>query len=319
MINTYQFRAMGSQILIAMDTESAILNEAGLEAATWFQEWEQCFSRFRVTSELSELNQHSGQFWQVSQNFWRVLNLALEVEKKTDGLVTPKVLNALEEAGYTTSFEEIAQNMDFYLNHSKASTNVLGDIEMDEKNHAVRLPSGMRLDLGGFAKGWAAQQAMIRLRDAAPILVDAGGDIAISGPMKDGSPWAVGVVDPIHEGQSLGLLMLGGVGVATSGRDYRRWKNADHWQHHIIDPRTDAPAETDILSATVIGENVMEAEAWAKTALILGSQTASQKLDKENKLGYFLVREDGTTVETPQFTQYRWNEKWQILQNNLLA
>jgi thiamine biosynthesis lipoprotein len=317
-MNTYTFRAMGSQILIAMDTDSTTLNEAGLEAAAWFEEWEQSFSRFRLTSELNELNQHTGQSWQVSSSFWRVLKLALDVEKKTAGLVTPTVLNALEEAGYDISFEEIGHNISSYLDNSFASTGDVKQIELDEKQRTVRLPYGMRLDLGGIVKGWAAQQTMIRLRDAAPVLVDAGGDIAISGLMRNGSPWAIGIDDPLQQGQSLGLVMLAEGGIATSGRDYRRWMKDNRWQHHIIDPRIDRPAETDILSATVIAADVMEAEAWAKAALILGSREAVEKLDQASVLAYLLVREDGSTVETPRFDQYRWTEKWQI-QNNLLV
>lgn len=315
---THTFRAMGSQILIAMDTDSAILNKAVQEAMTWFEEWEQCFSRFRLTSELTELNRHSGQYWQVSSTFWEVLQLAKTAENKTDGLVTPTVLNALEEAGYDISFEEVGQNMNSYLQQSFVAADAGQKIEFDEMNHSVRLPYGVRLDFGGIVKGWAAQQTMIRLRAYAPVLVDAGGDIAVSGPMQAGSPWAIGVADPIQTDHSLGLVMLPEGGIATSGRDFRRWLKGNQWQHHLIDPRTQRPAETDILSATVIATDVMEAETWAKTALILGSQAAVSKLDQESGLAYLLVLEDGSTIETPQFSRYRWNEKWQI-RNSLLA
>jgi thiamine biosynthesis lipoprotein len=318
-MQTYSFRAMGSQILIAMDTDSGTLNEAGLEAAGWFEEWEQTFSRFRITSELSELNQHTGQFWQVSSNFWRVFNLALDIERTTDGLVTPTILNALEEAGYGRSFEEMPQNIEALLAHSFAGTDELNQIEIDEENRAIRLPHGVRLDLGGVVKGWAARQTMIRLRDTAPVLVDAGGDIAVSGPMRNGSPWAIGITDPINEGQSAGLVMLSNGGIATSGRDYRRWKQGNQWKHHIIDPRIDAPAETDVLTATVIAPDLSLAEAWSKTALILGSEAGKQRLDQQEGIDYLLVDENGKSIESLNFAEYRWTEKWQIRQNSLLA
>ncbi|MHC1740692.1 MAG: FAD:protein FMN transferase [Anaerolineaceae bacterium] len=316
-MNTLSFHAMGSRILIAMDTEIGTLNQAVVEATQWFEEWEQIFSRFRSTSELSELNQHSGQNWVVSPDFFQVLKLAVAVEKKTDGLVTPKILNALEQAGYTTSFEDMAENMGRYLDQSFAAVDAFQAIEFDEVNRSVRIPRGVRLDLGGIVKGWAAQQTMLRLREIAPVLVDAGGDIAISGSLMNGDAWAVGVSDPIHANQSLDLVMLNECGIATSGRDYRRWKVANQWQHHIIDPRTDHPAETDILSVTVIASDIMKAEAWAKAALILGSQAATQKLENDLQLASLIVLEDGSTIESPRFTQYRWNEKWQIRQNSL--
>lgn len=317
-MHTYTFRAMGSQILIAMDTNAETVYEAGLEAAGWFEDWEQHFSRFRLTSELSELNQHNGEFWQVSPLFWHVLQLALDVEKKTDGLVTPTVLNALEKAGYTVSFEDMAEIIEPYLRQSFAGADGANEIEMVESNYSVRLPVGVRLDLGGVVKGWAAHEAMIRLRDAAPVMVDAGGDIAISGSLTAGTAWPIGVTDPLHADQSLGLMMLTKGGIATSGRDYRRWLRNNQWQHHIIDPRTAAPAETDLVSVTVIAGDVMKAEAWAKAGLILGSQAARERLDREN-LAYLLVGEDGALTESTSFTQYRWNLKWQTMQNNLLV
>jgi thiamine biosynthesis lipoprotein len=190
---------------------------------------------------------------------------------------------------------------------------------MNEANHSVRLPRGIRLDLGGIVKGWAVQQTLIQLRNVCPVLVDAGGDIGVSGPMRDGSFWTIGVADPLQAGQSLGVVMVGDGGIATSGKDYRRWRKGDQWQHHIIDPRTDLPAETDVVGATVIAKDVMEAELWSKTALILGSEAACAKLNQEAKLAYFLVMEDGSTKENPLFTNYRWNEKCQILQNSLSA
>jgi thiamine biosynthesis lipoprotein len=318
-MHTHTFRAMGSQILIAMDTDEKTTNDAGLEAAGWFEEWEQTFSRFRLTSELSEVNQHSGQWIRVSSNFWRVLELALEVEKKTDGLVTPTRLNALEEAGYSVSFENIAQNMDAYLGRTYANSESLESLEMNAADGSIRMPLGMRLDLGGIVKGWAAQQAMIRLREAGSVLVDAGGDIAISGPMHNGVPWAVGVDDPFNAGQSLGVVMLANCGIATSGKDYHRWLKANQWQHHIIDPRTDKPAESDVFTATVITADVMEAEAWAKTALILGSQTGVERLNQVEGLAYLLVLENGSIIENAQFSQLRWNEKWQTIQSSLLV
>jgi len=318
-MNTHTFRAMGSKILIAMDTDEKTMEDAAFEAAGWFEEWEQTFSRFRITSELSEVNQHAGETIQVSSNFWHVLELALALEKTTDGLVTPTKLNALEEAGYAVSFEDIAENIDIFLGNTFVSADTLENLEMKATDNTIRMPVGMRLDLGGIVKGWAAQQAMIRLREAGPVLVDAGGDIAISGPMRNGMPWAVGVDDPFQAGQSLALMMLADCGIATSGKDYHRWMKADRWQHHIIDPRTDKPAETDVFTATVIARDVMDAEAWAKTALILGSQAGADKLNQVEGLAYLLVLEGGSILENARFNQYRWNEKWQTIQSSLLV
>ena len=96
------------------------------------------------------------------------------------------------------------------------------------------------------------------------MLVDAGGDIAISGPMTNGNPWPVGIANPFIPEQDVDLVMLTRGGIATSGRDYRCWQVNGNWQHHIIDPRLNAPAQTDVFSLSVIAENVIASETAAK-------------------------------------------------------
>lgn len=318
-MRTFSFHAMGSQIMVAQDGTPAAFADTQKAVESWFEEWEQTFSRFRLTSELSEVNRHTGTFQSVSGTFWEVLKVALHMEKITDGLVTPLILNALEEAGYTRSFDEMPEFMETYLRQTIIGVKDSQEVELNENDHSIYLPAGARIDLGGIVKGWAAHKAMLRLQEFGPVMVDAGGDIAISGPLKDGSPWAIGISDPLHDGQSLSIMMLSGGGIATSGRDYRRWVNRGQRQHHIIDPRIDAPAETDVLSATVTAPNVIQAEAWAKTALILGSAGARDRLEKLAGIEYFLVHEDGQTSESYGFGINRWSEKWQQIHSKLLA
>jgi thiamine biosynthesis lipoprotein len=166
----------------------------------------------------------------------------------------------------------------------------------------------MRLDFGGMAKGWAADQAARRLSSVAPALVDAGGDIAVSDAMASGEAWPIAIADPFKADADLDLLMVNRGGVATSGRDYRRWQREGKWLHHIIDPRTGAPAETDVLTATVIGPTTAEAEVAAKVALILGSQTGMQWIEARPELAGLLVLENGQVVRSRRLDKYMWAE-----------
>lgn len=316
-MQTINFRAMGSEILIALDSDSVSIGEVGNQAAAWFEEWEQVFSRFRLTSELTEVNRHTGQYWMVSRLFWEAYLLSVEIEKMTDGLVTPKILNGLESAGYTRSFEEMAADMGDFLRQSYLPTDYSQEIKLDEKKRSIYLPSDVHLDFGGIIKGWAARQTMLRLQPWGPVMVDAGGDISISGPLQKDAFWPIGIADPFHEGRSLSIMMLHAGGIATSGKDYRRWRKNGKFQHHIIDPRINAPAETDILTATVIAADVIQAEAWAKTAVILGSDQAVHKLENIPGLDFFFLLDDGNTIESPGFGESRWSEKWQIMHNPL--
>ena len=174
------------------------------------------------------------------------------------------------------------------------------EIKLDPRQSKVWLPEGMRLDLGGIAKGWAAQHAAQMLGITAPALVDAGGDIAISGPRIDSEPWVVAVDDPRspESNEPIELLLLQSGGVATSGRNYRHWMHNGAMQHHIIDPRTGLPAQTDVLSATVVAPSAVMAEIAAKAVLILGSDDGLTWIESNQLLAALLVRDDGTIVHS---------------------
>jgi thiamine biosynthesis lipoprotein len=286
-----------------------LINETQ-KAQMWFEDWEQSFSRFRLTSELSEINRHPGYPVKVSDAFYKVMTTALDAEVRTNGLVTPAILNALEYAGYTTSFENLSDSLGSVLRQPFIATPGSKSIQLDKDDQTVTLPFGIQIDLGGIAKGWAAHETMLRLGSLSPVIVDAGGDIAISGPRLDGSAWPIGVANPFDKENNLELLMLTGGGIATSGRDYRRWFANNNWQHHIIDPRINSPADTDVITATVLAENAVDAEVFAKVGLILGSQDGPAWLDNQDNTQYLLVLEDGKIIKSPGFYKKQWNEKW---------
>jgi thiamine biosynthesis lipoprotein len=95
----------------------------------------------------------------------------------------------------------------------------------------------VRLDLGGIGKGWAADRAVARLKRLGPSMVEAGGDIAISGRRSQGRAWRIAVADPRQPDGDLAYLAATSGGVATSGKDFRRWRRAGAWQHHLIAAR----------------------------------------------------------------------------------
>jgi thiamine biosynthesis lipoprotein len=291
MIQRLEFHAMGSQMLAIVEGESrpSILAQVPI----WFEEWEGALSRFRSDSELSRLNLNAGYPVRVSQALWDVFQASLEAERVTNGLVNPLILDALIYAGYGQSFDLIFT--DPYDNYPDLEAGIpsLDQIIADASTRTIFLPKGMHLDFGGVAKGWAAQQAVERLKQAGPALVNAGGDIALSGPRLNGDAWSIGVADPFQTDVHLEFLYLDHGGVATSGRDYHRWMRAGRPQHHIIDPRNGLPAETDILTATVIAQTVTEAEAAAKAVMISGSQTGMAWLDGREGLAGLLVLDTG--------------------------
>lgn len=305
-MKSIQFRAMGCQMSALLDSSSSKGEELLLSLPERFEEWEQSLSRFRSNSELSLVNQQSGTLQTVSDTFWDVLKLAISIEKNSHGLVTPLVLPALEMAGYTVSFEQISDETNLPSQLTGSPTGILDNVILKPETHQVRLPFGSRLDFGGIAKGWAAQKAVDRLSSYGPALVNSGGDVAISNLQKQDLPWKIGVVNPFQPEIDLGTIEVGRSGVATSGRDFRQWKQDGILRHHIIDPRTGLPAETDLLSATIIAPDVIEAEMAAKIVMILGSQTGIDWLSSQQHLSAILVLADGQLLETVNIENYNW-------------
>lgn len=318
-----EFRAMGCQMLAVIDSAGIDASKALAQVPGWFEDWESSLSRFRENSELSALNRADGNPVRVSATLWQVIHAAMQAANESDGLVVPTLLDAVQAAGYDRSFESLTNNpMSFRAEREisdddkvrflVAKTAPRNDnwraIELDETNRTVRLPRGMRLDFGGVAKGWAADQAAHRLGEIAPALMDAGGDIALSGSRMDNEPWTIGVADPFKPDSNLDLLMVQRGGVATSGRDYRKWQRNGKWQHHIIDPRTGAPAETDVLSATVIAPTTQDAEVAAKAALILGSRAGIEWIEARENLAGLLVLDDGQVIHSSRLHKYFWSE-----------
>lgn len=304
MMRRLEFRAMGSRMSAVMDSVSSEPPDDLRNVSLWFEEWEQALSRFRSDSELCQLNINAGTKTPVSQILWDVYQASLEAEQLTNGLVTPLIHDALVHAGYDRSFDTLFNSDLRVLLDYEAAEASLSEIVADKESRTIMLPRGARLDFGGIAKGWSAHQAAQRLGMKSPALVDAGGDIAVTGPMLDGEPWPIGIENPFDWESNIELIYLDSGGVATSGKDVHRWMRNGVMQHHIIDPRTGLAAETDVLTATVIAPTAMEAEAMAKFVLISGSQVGMERLNGDDQLAGLIVLENGQYFHSRNFERY---------------
>ena len=292
---------------MAVDSTDVDVLETVHQVPLWFDHWEAIFSRFRMDGELSALNRSNGKPFTASQEMMDVLQLAQKMREKSQGTVTPLVLDALVHSGYDADFDSIAAFPRILRSGNIPLPPDSFDYELDPITNQVWLPAGVHLDLGGFAKGWAAHTAMLRLAALAPCLVNAGGDIATSGTQADGAPWLIGVENPLNPAENIALVQVAGKGIATSGKDYRHWLVNEQVQHHLIDPWTGLPAVSDVFSATVIAVDVMIAETASKTAVIGGSDNGRKWLDAQADLAYLLQLENGKIMTNSLFEQHLWS------------
>ena len=307
-MHSIEFRAMNCQMAAMIDAHSRQAEEALAQVPRWFADWEQCLSRFIADSELNRINSINAKdtrdWTGVSDVMWDVLRAADAASCWSDGLVTPLVGAAMCAAGYDRSFELMQTQL--AIAGAALYDIDLRALELNATNQAVRLPPAAQLDLGGFAKSWAAEQAVASLQQFGPALVDAGGDIAASSRAND-EAWPIGIAHPLDaETTTSWVVNLKQGGIATSGRDYRRWRAAGEWQHHIIDARTGRPAVTDVLTATVIAPDAMMAEVAAKVALILGSADGLRWIEAHDDLAALLILEDGEALPSIRLEEYLW-------------
>ncbi len=303
---SYRFRAMGSEIAFWLEADGLTVWEAFRQAEAVFIEAEWALSRFDSFSELSLLNARPGEWVSVSPLLWDITRRALALAEETGGLFDPTLLSALESAGYTHLFEEMMASTIGPLLSQAPEIGRWPEIGLDPERRAVLLPPGTKLDFGGIGKGYTARQAAHLLGRFGPCLVDAGGDLS-AGAAPTGLPgWPVALAAPWdgsgEEPDNLLTLWLADASIATSGIDYRRWQADGHLRHHLIDPRTGEPAQTDALTATVLAPDASQAEAWATASLVAGMVDGIAALETRNLAGA-LVGADGTVALTPSMSR----------------
>lgn len=294
------FRAMGCQVNIWLDTlddGTAVLQHV----PGWVEDLEACLSRFRPQSELSQLNTQVGEWVQVSDTLLSNILAAKQGARLTGGLYNPLILDALVAAGYDRSFEQLQPQPSREPVRAVRAADWRG-ISIDIIRSAVKLPAP--IDLGGVAKGWTARYIAEKLAVYGSCLVDMGGDIALQGAPAGEAGWEIGVAEPGEIPRHIVRVMLQSGSIVTSGTDYRRWLKGDQLQHHLIDPRTGLPAQTDVVSATVIHPHAPTAEVYAKAILLLGSEAGLAWINQQWERAALIVRADGAVLATDAFQNF---------------
>ncbi|MDE3111377.1 MAG: FAD:protein FMN transferase [Chloroflexota bacterium] len=288
------FRAMGTTMRLVVFAASAAAGERALASAeARTRAIEARFSRFEATSELSRINALGGSSVVVSAEMSEVLDLAREQHEATGGLFDPAILPDLERAGYDRTFEDIDPAAD---RRDAVAHGTFAELRRDGR--LVLVPPGLRIDLGGIVKGWSADRVADALGDVGPALVDLGGDIAVRGTPPGETAWTVAVEDP-SGGAPLAALRIASGAVATSGTYRRRWSGPGGAMHHLIDPRTGLPAESDLAAVVALHPRAAVADVWAKCVLLEAPARRAALVVSCPGLEVILVPLSGSPVGTP--------------------
>lgn len=300
--------ALGSKtgISLVSDVASAQIETLYRELWKTIFLFERQFSRFLPGSELSAFNRNAGTKQVVSPEFHELLIAARDISHDTSGLYNPFILPALQASGYVRS-RVPGHEQDVVDDHSHKAVTTIDRLEIGDD--WARIPYGTALDLGGCGKGYLADL----LRRKLPNIVTGywlsfGGDIAVGGQDDHGQPWTITIQLADSPAKSVGALTISAAcGIATSGTTVHHGEKAGKTWHHLIDPRTRQPAETDVLLATVCDQSALRADVLASCAVILGS-----------KQGISFLKQQGVSAAVLQCRTEKGNSRLLYFGNGII-
>jgi thiamine biosynthesis lipoprotein len=252
------------------DGSKALYDEVGRR----LDEIEAVFNVHDPESEVSRLNARAGGTpVKVGEALFFVLDKALFFARETQGAFDPTVGPVVALWGISTEHPRVPTEEEI------AALLLLVDyraVAVNQETGEVSLPMGAGLDFGGIAKGYAADCiaslfAEQRVRQG---IIDLGGNIYVYGTKKDSSKWRVGVKDPLDSqgGPALRLEVAGSRTVVTSGAYERFFEQGGQIYHHIIDPAMGWPADAGLLSATIVADSSLAADALSTACYVVGRE-----------------------------------------------
>ena len=282
---------MGTRIFVEIWAEDAAAGDAAIDAVMdEMRHIDDTMSTYKPSSEVSRVNASAAKRpVRISRELFGLLGTALEYSRITEGAFDITYASV----GYLYDFRERRRPTEQQIAAALPAVNYR-HVLLDRKTSSVRFSQpGVRIDLGGIAKGFAVDQgiAILKARGYSYALVNAGGDSRVIGDRR-GRPWMVGIRHPDHPDQVITRIPLVDAAFSTSG-DYERYFDEDGVRyHHIIDPHTGHSA-SKVRSATIIGPYATRTDGMSKTAFVLGPDEAMRIYNRLDDVDAVLVAPDG--------------------------
>lgn len=259
----------------AMDTvmDFTIYGESGLidQSESLIASLESLVSVTDADSELYAINQTgSGTLTGKASS---LMEQALEICRRTDGALDLSIYPIVRAWGFTTGSYQVPDEAEIQallplVDYRK--------IQYDAADGDVTLPEGMKSDLGSVAKGYAGQLAaqMLREHGVQSALLNLGGNVQTVGAKPDGSPWQIGIKDPQGE-DAMMVLSVEDQAVVTSGGYERYFEQDGQTYWHIMDPSTGHPADSGLISVTIVGDEGVVCDGLSTALFVMGLEKAA--------------------------------------------
>ncbi|KNY28338.1 FAD:protein FMN transferase [Pseudobacteroides cellulosolvens] len=271
-------------------------------AITRVYEIDDLMSAYKLDSDISRLNRNSGKgFIDIHPDTFKVLNRAIEFSQVSSGAFDITIRPLVELWGIGRKKNFIPHEDD--INRIKKLVNYKSVVLDKIRCQACLDIPGQAVDLGGIAKGFAADEVkrILLESDIENALINLGGNIVTIGNRPDGRTWQIGIQNPLEvTGSFLGILTVTDKTIVTSGCNERFFMKDGIRYHHILDPRTGMPAKTTALSITAIADCSMDADALTTASFILENGFRGDGLDLVRKLDaqVIIINSDGEVLIT---------------------
>lgn len=285
---------MGTRVFVELWAETASTGKGAVEAViSEMHRVDALMSHYKPDSELSRINTHAGsEPVKVSRELFDLIRHSTDFSRLTGGAFDITYASV----GYLYDYREQRRPTDAQIAAALPGVDHRS-LRLDRERSTVRFERpGMRIDLGGFAKGYAVDRAieLLRARGIAHAVVTAGGDSRVIGDRR-GRPWVVGIRHPDDETRWILRMPLVDTAFSTSG-DYERYFDEDGVRHHhIIDPRTGKSASR-VRSATILAPTATQTDGLSKTAFVVGPERTLQILDGIPEVDAVFVTPEGRVL-----------------------
>jgi thiamine biosynthesis lipoprotein len=265
---------MGTRVAVELWADDAALAARAMdEVIDEMRRTDELMSTYKPESQLSQVNAHAHErAVQVDADIIAVVERALDISRLSGGAFDVTYASV----GYLYDFRQHQRPSDAQIAAALPGVDYR-QVQVDPDARTIRfLRKGVRIDLGGIAKGYACDRSVERLRKLGirHAMVNAGGDTRLLGDRR-GKPWVVGIRDPRNEGSVVMRMPLADEALSTSG-DYERYFEEDGVRyHHILVPGTGQSAR-GVRSATVIGPDATLTDALSTTVFVLGVERGMQ-------------------------------------------
>ena len=254
-------------------------------------------SKWSVTdtgSEIYKANNSGGRSVAVSTETSELVSYAVEMNDLTLGALDISLYPVLREWGFTSSEYKVPDDEKI-----KELLKNVGAKKINVSDSQLTVPDNMMIDLGSVAKGYTADllEEELEKQGVTSALLDLGGNVQTLGKKPDGSLWKIGIRDPYSDGV-IGTLEIAGKSVVTSGGYERCFTENGKNYHHILDPKTGCPAESGLVSVTVIGDEGRLCDALSTSLFVLGADDAYEIWKREHTFDYILLTDNNELLIT---------------------